>query len=232
LTFEYRTDDVRLLGVRQGDFADRTDWNDRGGGELKPLGKLIYACESGDPSPAYEAWHDGKREALRGQLSATFLQHGEPVVDAMLDLAGGEHWVSVNESPRTQDMSIGGAFTRTWSLGRQSGERRSVIIAVAGATSKTDWLWGYPSAWRDDNGLATGELPADGWIVSRRDDAGFECVHIIAPPDSKLVKDDGLVRVLVQASPASEQIRLSATVVVVPEWSEALLAKLTKELAR
>src|SRR6185503_1837275 len=39
LTFEYRTDDVRLLAVRQGAFANRQDWNDRGGSYLEPLGQ-------------------------------------------------------------------------------------------------------------------------------------------------------------------------------------------------
>jgi mono/diheme cytochrome c family protein len=40
-TFAYRTDDLRLIAVYQGEFAERTDWMGRGGTQLKPLGKLV-----------------------------------------------------------------------------------------------------------------------------------------------------------------------------------------------
>jgi cytochrome c553 len=53
LTFEYRVDDVRLLGVRQGGFVERTDWRDRGGTPLKPLGGLIWVDEGGDPPATF-----------------------------------------------------------------------------------------------------------------------------------------------------------------------------------
>jgi len=41
-TFQYRADDVRLLGVRQGGFVERADWTDRGGKPLKPLGTPTF----------------------------------------------------------------------------------------------------------------------------------------------------------------------------------------------
>jgi hypothetical protein len=53
LTFEYRIDDVRLLGVRQGGFVERTDWRDRGGTPLKPLGGLIWVDGDGDPPATF-----------------------------------------------------------------------------------------------------------------------------------------------------------------------------------
>lgn len=43
LTFEYAADDVRLLAVRLGDFVKRTDWGDRGGSPLEPLGKVVWS---------------------------------------------------------------------------------------------------------------------------------------------------------------------------------------------
>lgn len=49
LTFEYRVDDVRLLGVRTGAFCDRRDWRNRGGDFVEPLGKLVHVLELGDP---------------------------------------------------------------------------------------------------------------------------------------------------------------------------------------
>jgi cytochrome c553 len=43
LTFEYAADDVRLLAVRLGDFVKRTDWGDRGGSPLEPLGQVVWS---------------------------------------------------------------------------------------------------------------------------------------------------------------------------------------------
>jgi mono/diheme cytochrome c family protein len=40
-TFEYRADDVQLRALRQGEFVDRRDWGDRGGNELRPLGRVL-----------------------------------------------------------------------------------------------------------------------------------------------------------------------------------------------
>ena len=41
LAFEFRSDDLRLLGVRFGEFVERTDWSGRGGTPLAPLGRLV-----------------------------------------------------------------------------------------------------------------------------------------------------------------------------------------------
>jgi len=41
LTFEYRTDDVQLVGVRAGRFVNRSDWGERGGTALVMLGKVV-----------------------------------------------------------------------------------------------------------------------------------------------------------------------------------------------
>ena len=53
LSFEYRTDDVRLLAVRQGGFVDRRDWRGRGGEAIQPLGAPIHLCGGGDPGPGF-----------------------------------------------------------------------------------------------------------------------------------------------------------------------------------
>lgn len=50
LSYEYRTDDVRLLAIRQGRFANRTDWTGRGGTPIEPLGKIVVLIEDGDPN--------------------------------------------------------------------------------------------------------------------------------------------------------------------------------------
>jgi hypothetical protein len=53
LSFEYRVDDVRLLGVRQGEFVARDDWLGRGGSPLRPLGTLVLLEGDGDPPATF-----------------------------------------------------------------------------------------------------------------------------------------------------------------------------------
>lgn len=60
-TFEYRTDDVRLLGVRSGRFVDRMDWTGRGGAALKPLGRVIELFGAGKPKTSWYLATIGKK---------------------------------------------------------------------------------------------------------------------------------------------------------------------------
>ena len=53
ITFEYRVDDVRLLGLRQGGFVKRTDWTGRGGTPLEPLGKVVHLVAGGKPGATF-----------------------------------------------------------------------------------------------------------------------------------------------------------------------------------
>ena len=64
-TFEYRTDDVRLLGIRSGRFADRKDWTGRGGTALEPLGRLIDLFGSGKPKAPWRMATIGSKEAAK-----------------------------------------------------------------------------------------------------------------------------------------------------------------------
>ena len=47
LSFQYDVEDVRLVGVRQGEFVQRRDWANRGGDTLAPLGVLIQRIPDG-----------------------------------------------------------------------------------------------------------------------------------------------------------------------------------------
>ena len=49
LSFEYRTDDVRLLAIRSGRFVDRRDWRGRGGDSLQPMGRIVELVGGGQP---------------------------------------------------------------------------------------------------------------------------------------------------------------------------------------
>lgn len=47
LSFQYDVEDVRLVAVRQGEFVERRDWENRGGDTLAPLGVLIQLVPDG-----------------------------------------------------------------------------------------------------------------------------------------------------------------------------------------
>ncbi len=67
-SYEYRVDDVRLLAIRQGKFVERTDWTDRGGSPLKPLGHVVVLVENGNPSGMFQSMNG---EPLRAKLKST-----------------------------------------------------------------------------------------------------------------------------------------------------------------
>jgi mono/diheme cytochrome c family protein len=74
LSFQYAADDVRLLAVRQGDFVKRSDWGDRGGSPLEPLGKVVWKAETTDGRWFAEPAEDGVAapgDALKARLLST-----------------------------------------------------------------------------------------------------------------------------------------------------------------
>ncbi len=64
----FRTDDLRLLEVRRGELAERTDWRGRGGTPLALLGAPFFAVDGGDPGPSFGG-ADGA--PVRAMLAAT-----------------------------------------------------------------------------------------------------------------------------------------------------------------
>jgi hypothetical protein len=120
LTFEYRTDDVRLLGVRQGDFVDRKDWGGRGGDALQPLGKVVLSfVASSEPSFALGRAMTEPR-ALRARLIHTWTRGAEAglaydVVDPLSQGADAAA-LRVEETPRGITCSLGAGFERRFDI--------------------------------------------------------------------------------------------------------------------
>jgi mono/diheme cytochrome c family protein len=137
MTFEYDIDNVRLLGVRLGRFADREDWGDRGGAYLKPLGRLIWDRADGlsvAVKPKLESSY-APMGAQRRVLKSTF---------ATVESAGLEYEVRDNdgkgrvlatlrESVRTRTTSFGPAVERTWRLQPASQMEATLAFAPADA---------------------------------------------------------------------------------------------------
>jgi mono/diheme cytochrome c family protein len=145
-TFEYRVDDVRLLGVRQGGFVERTDWQDRGGSAQKPLGKLVYLFGGGNPGPTFAipdaAGPGSTAPAASARFSATFVRAGQAWIAYVLwadtqPLRTRRAWVE--ESPRAHASAVGSGFARLFEvedLGQ--GGRYSLCASSSKAARKVD----------------------------------------------------------------------------------------------
>ncbi|MCA9001398.1 MAG: cytochrome c [Planctomycetes bacterium] len=110
LTFEYNAKPLVLLGVRQGGFVDRKDWEGRGGSELMPLGQLSHLVEGGN---ATHMWVDSVSNPLDARLIATEVQGGAAWVQYELSLAGGQT-VMVREQGSAVTVAGWPGFRRTF----------------------------------------------------------------------------------------------------------------------
>jgi mono/diheme cytochrome c family protein len=232
LSFEYRTDDVRLLGVRQGEFADRRDWNDRGGARLAPLGQVLWTAQGGDPEPSLAIIRDEARIALAARLTGSWIRGSDAGVAYTWSLAAkntAERFrVKVEESCRTTPTSAGAGFTRRFVM-RSERDDASVLVNLAGSTNEEEWVRGATGAETIVVGLPAHELPSDGWIVGQRAEREFECVHIRAPAHSRLVVQSGALGVIV-ALPADVDVALEATIVTTSNDSPELFERLSTEI--
>ncbi|MBK7645451.1 MAG: c-type cytochrome [Planctomycetes bacterium] len=112
LSFEYRTDDVRLLAVRNGEFADRADWRGRGGDALVPLGKTVHVRESGS-----DDWIFARFGALsRRQMRASEVLGGAGRLRYELLDPSGKHVANVLETPTAFTCSAGAGYARRFEI--------------------------------------------------------------------------------------------------------------------
>lgn len=140
-TFEYRTDDVRLLGVRQGLFVDRTDWEGRGGTALRPLGQVVALVDGGDPAPTFSLLTEEGRAPLRAKLNLTSTQYLEypetwhARIGYVLEPASGAFDIHVVETVTGAQRSIGAGYARQWLLAHEGAEVRLILNSVEASGS-------------------------------------------------------------------------------------------------
>ncbi|MFT7677396.1 MAG: mono/diheme cytochrome c family protein [Planctomycetota bacterium] len=113
VSFQYRIDDVRLLGMRQGSFVERVDWTGRGGQPLKPLGKVTFLMEGGKPAATFI---DDLGAPLRARLRRTSTLHKEARLIYDLQNASGQTVAEVTEILGVVSTSIGSGFTRYFQI--------------------------------------------------------------------------------------------------------------------
>ena len=120
MSFEYRTDDVRLLGIRQGRFIDRTDWTGRGGTPLAPLGQVVYTLNGGNPGTMFSSPAGPSLEPMLARFRGTFVRDG---VDAGLRYSlrnqAGADLVEVEESCAAVSGTSASGFSRALGITSQ-----------------------------------------------------------------------------------------------------------------
>lgn len=212
LSWEFRADDLRLLAVRQGAFVRRSDWEDRGGTPLAPLGRPLHLLDGGDPPPPFR---DAGGQPLRARLRATVIEDGRAWVRYSLHDAAGRELATLRET---------GAAASTASA---AGYRRDleVLAATPAAGRLRLRLAGGPSE------LLLGKLERSQryWLRAGTDAA--PAVIGIEAGASTLVLHQSAEHAEIEFAPAPG-LRLSLTVLLPPAWNDALRATLLEELDR
>jgi mono/diheme cytochrome c family protein len=224
LTFEYRVDDLRLLGVRQGGFVERMDWQGRGGDPQKPLGKLVYLFGDGNPGPTFslQDLDNGGLNALSERFAATFAREGRAWVASVLwadtqPVRVRQAWVE--DSPHALASTIGSGFARTFNV-EDLGNSGHYSLCVS--RTKAAKAVGF------EPGGSNG--PKTSWIVLPRPDGTFEILLARGLKDEEtfVIGPDG---VSVGFKLDSGQARsLEFATLLAPKWDGEVQAKWMKEI--
>ena len=118
LSWEYRTDDVRLLAVRQGEFVKRENWTGRSGEPIRPLGRMVRVVDGGDPGPSFlvdgkpvvsrlsGTSIEGEHVSIRQQLDGTRIMITETGASATVGTMAGYERVLQIDNPAEQDVNM------------------------------------------------------------------------------------------------------------------------------
>lgn len=130
-TFAYRTDDLRLIAVYQGEFAERTDWMGRGGTQLKPLGKLVASFGMNAPA-SFET--PNAKGAAPLVFRATEVSGALVRVSASIDAQRGamnSRGVQVTESARVRTHELGTGWTRHFRFENRGSNDAELVVRPA-----------------------------------------------------------------------------------------------------
>jgi len=239
LSFEYRYDEVALLGVRYGELVERSDWTGRGGTPLVPLGRLVWTSPVEAPVVAFETVrafvrsHDPEQApfvragglapvTVAGRGTRLDGPHAEILVALRRD---GSELAAGTLAPLAVPTSLGTGFGERWAL-RPGGLLRAALRLGPADVPLDRFTTPAP---REDTTPAL-------WLVTARED-GVEVLVVRAtePGLPQVLARDGERLLLAFASPrrpdappvAYEIVRL-----LLPEWTDEARATLTRELWR
>lgn len=225
-SFQYRVDDVRLIAMRRGGFVDRTDWNERGGGVLKPLGEIAYEVGAGDPQPWLFAMVDGRPVPVELELTATRTTGSagqEAQVESRPRAASPRGLRRVVETLFQPELSEPGSFGLRLVFDRAVGAQDFAVRLLS---------------WPEDSPVVDGELfvsPSQPghqilWKVLGRDQ-GFDCIRIECQGPAGL-RSEPTAAMCWSMGSSETPISLSLVVLHVKAWDFDLLARVDKEIAR
>lgn len=227
-SFQYRTDDVRLLAVRQGAFAERMDWIGRGGDELNPLGKVVRLEQGGDPSATFARGGDqGALEPLVARFTGSFVLCARAgLTYRLLDGRGTPvaPVADVREDVAARGSSLGSGYRRRLLVTSEPGaDLLWIRVPTEGLAPLID-----PRA-RPSALDALGPYEVSLWQAFRRADGLVDLIACWVDTNELAVRADGPGTAfgLRIAPGATHTIELS--VLVLPEWNEGVEAQLDKE---
>ncbi|MEM6674703.1 MAG: c-type cytochrome [Planctomycetota bacterium] len=152
-TLHYRSNDLRLLALLEGDFVDRADWRGRGGEALRLLGRALWTSDDTTSAPFFV--RAGDESPLRPRRSRTSARSNEVVVafelvdEANESVGRGEERIAVVDvdgadvAVRMQRIVEGGDAIDLTPLGNS---QRAGSFRVDRAASLTQAV----PTWRDD----------------------------------------------------------------------------------
>src|SRR5262249_774856 len=139
-TFEYASDDVRLLVVRRGEFVTRSDWESRGGRPLTPLGAILPRLEGPPPPPAVAIVPNGRGRGagqaepeaeapLVARLETTWTRGAEAGLEFDLVDADGIVLANVKETPSVTIAAGASGFTERFEIASRRGPQSVRFVA-------------------------------------------------------------------------------------------------------
>ena len=193
MSFQYAVGDtVQLLAVRQGDFVERTDWTDRGGSPLKPLGRVIDLLEPGRP-----LLHMPEGGTAR-HLSGTAVESDRAVIRYRIDRPGLDPRVTVSEWGSAATSSLGSGYRRVLSI--ESTDDIALRLQLPDR---------FPVVDRLEDGDRT-------WVIRSLDGQRHlaQCI-----PSGSYDDDAGMTIMLLEDNPTTI---IELTTLFLPEWNDAL----------
>ncbi len=213
ITFEYTVDDVRLLGLRQGGFVERTDWSGRDGTALNPLGKVVYMVEGGKPDALFSL--AGSATRLSARLSGTRVDGGV-MIDYHL-VSDGREVAHVEEMPSVASLPFGTGYERSFVL--IGGASRARVALVDPTQGSGEELFAKKRTTKDDPLIGTASIC---YSVRKGADGGIECRSVLFDPLA-WSREGGVAAV--DLAPG-QRTRIAIGIVPLGEWNDAVRAQI------
>ena len=185
LSWEYRTDDVRLLVIRQGDFVKRENWTGRSGEPIKPLGQLIRKIDGGAPGPSFFV----NGQPVKSTLAGTSVVGESMAIRQRLGTDG----ITVRETGRAATVGSLAGYGRRFEIGNADRASLAINLHLDGSPEPigidADGINWYRSSGPGGLVELTGLLHAtigevDGSSVAQippRSDATVDIITLLAP---------------------------------------------------